>query len=151
MCRSVLLILVSFATLGVQALGQDPAKQDSTKGDLQKFQGIWQLVSVRNPDGQPASDEDLKAARLVVKGNEFTFTTKDASISGTFTIDPSKTPKTIDFVLKGGKPEEKFQGIYDIRGDRRLSCFALPKQDRPRELRPTQKGYLMFEWKPAAQ
>ena len=75
---------------------------------------------------------------------------KDVSISGAFTIDPSKTPKNIEFLL-ANNPEEKFLGVYEIRGERRLSCFALPKQARPRQIRPTEKGFLMFEWKPAAQ
>ena len=98
-----------------------------------------------------ASDEDLKSVRLVVKGNQFTLTDKDMSISGTFTIDASKTPKTIDFRLADSKsPDDKFLGVYEILGERRLSGFALPKQERPRGVRPTEKGYLMFEWKPAA-
>jgi uncharacterized protein (TIGR03067 family) len=139
------LFLLSLVSLG-NVWGQETAKSD-----LKQFQGTWQPVFARNPEGNLVTDEELKAIRLVVKGNEFTFTNKEASITGSFTIDPSKSPKTIDFVLTGGKPEEKFQGIYEIRGDRRLSCFALPKEKRPQELRPTAKGYLMFEWKPAAQ
>jgi uncharacterized protein (TIGR03067 family) len=125
--------------------------QDVAKGDIQKFQGSWEAAFIRNPEGQKATPEELKAVRLVVKGSEFTFTNKDASISGKFTIDASKTPKTIDFLLTNGKPDEKFLGIYEIRGDRRLSCFALPKEKRPQEMRPPEKGYLQFEWKPAAQ
>ena len=97
------------------------------------------------------SDEDLKSVRLVVKGNQFTLTDKDLSISGTFTIDASKTPKTIDFRSADSKsPDEKFLGVYEILGERRLSCFALPGRERPRGVRPTEKDYLMFEWKPAA-
>lgn len=145
MFRRASLGLAAVACLGISALAQDAAKSD-----LKLFQGTWQPVFARSPDGEVAPAE-LKTMRLVVKGNEFTFTNKDASISGKFTLDSTKTPKTIDFVLTGGKPDEKFQGVYEIRGERRLSCFALPKEKRPQELRPTAKGYLMFEWKPAAQ
>jgi len=87
----------------------------------------------------------------VVKGNEFTLTDKGVPTSGTFTIDPTKTPKTIDFLLADSKsPKAKFLGVYEILGERRLSCFAFPMQERPRGVRPSDKGYLMFEWKPAA-
>lgn len=146
MCRGAILLLLPLLCTGSGVSGQD-----ATKNDLQLFQGSWQPVFIRNPEGKVASDEELKSVRLVVKGNVFALTTKEMSISGTFAIDPSKTPKAIEFVLTNGKsPDEKFLGVYEIRGDRRLSCFALPKQDRPRVLRPTEKGYLMFEWKPAA-
>lgn len=146
MCRYAMLLLLSLLCVGSGFSGQDVAKSD-----LQMFQGSWQPVFIRNPDGQPASAEELKAIRLEVKGNGFTLTNKDMSIAGTFTIDPTKTPKTIDFLLANGKsPDEQFLGVYEIRGDRRLSCFALPKQERPRGIRPSEKGYLIFEWKPAA-
>ena len=146
MCRRAWLFVLPLLWLGSGVCGQDGAK-----GDLQLFQGAWEPVFIRNPEGKQATAEERKAVRLVVKGNEFTFTNKDASISGTFTIDPSKTPKTIDFLLIGSKSDEKFLGIYEIRGERRLSCFALPKEKRPQSLRPSEKGYLQFEWKPAAQ
>ncbi len=147
MCRHAMLFLLPLGCAGSSFSGEDVAKND-----LKSFQGSWQPVLVRNPDGQLASDEELKAARLVIKGNEFTLTNKELSISGTFTIDPSKTPKTIDFLLTNSKSsDEKFLGVYAFQGDRRFSCFALPKQSRPRELRPAEKGYLMFEWKPATR
>ena len=145
MCRRAMLFL-----LPLVFAGSSLSREEAASNDLKLFQGSWQPVLVRNPDGKLASDEELKAVRLVVKGNEFTLTNKELSISGTFTIDPSKTPKTIDFLLTNSKSsDEKFLGVYAIQGDRRFSCFALPKQSRPRELRPTEKGYLMFEWKPA--
>ncbi len=147
MFRLAMLFLLALAYVGGVAKGDDAAKSD-----LKLFQGTWQPVFVKNLQGELASADELKAIRLVVKGSEFTFTNKGESISGTFTIDPSKTPKTIDFQLANSNSrDEKFLGVYEIRGERRLSCFALPKEARPRELRPTAKGYLMFEWKPAAQ
>jgi uncharacterized protein (TIGR03067 family) len=142
--RHVLWFCVLSVTFGVSAA-------DVPKGDLQLFQGTWEPVFMKNPEGVESGAEELKSVRLVVTGNDFTLMTKEASISGTFTIDPSKFPKTIDFRLAGNKPtDERFQGIYEIQGERRLSCFALPGQARPRVMRPAEKGYLMFEWKPAA-
>ena len=91
--------------------------------------------------------------QLVVKGNEFTLKGKDFAISGIFTIDASKSPKTIDVTLANTKdPDGKLLGVYEIKGDIRRSCFAMPKQTRPTSVRPPSKGYLMLEWKltPAA-
>jgi uncharacterized protein (TIGR03067 family) len=147
MSRWVLLLVVPLVWVVASAFGEDAGKKE-----LQLFQGSWEPVFIRNPDGKEAGDEELKAIRLVVKGNEFTLTAKDMSISGTFAIDPSQTPKTIDFVLADRKSaDEKFRGVYAIQGERRLSCFAFPKQERPRVIRPSESGYLMFEWKPAAR
>ena len=147
MCRIAILFVLTLACVSGNAVGED-----AVKSDLQLFQGTWQPVFIKNSEGVIVSADDLKATRLFVKGNEFTFTNKEASISGTFTIDPSKIPKTIDFLLANSKsPDEKFLGVYEIRGERRLSCFAFPKQERPRVLRPAEKGYLMFEWKPTRE
>ena len=150
MRRCAVLFLLPALCMGSSVWGDDVAKSE-----LQLFQGTWQPVFARNLEGKLTSEEDLKSVRLVVKGNQFTLTDKDTSLSGTFTIDASKTPKTIDFRLADSKsPDEKFPGVYEILGERRLSCFALPKQERPRAVRPTEiKGYLMFEWKraPAVQ
>jgi len=50
-------------------------------------------------------------------------------------------------VLKGDNGEEtKLLGIYQVKGDIRKSCFAMPQQDRPSQFM-TEKGYVSFEWK----
>ncbi|MCI0738700.1 MAG: TIGR03067 domain-containing protein [Gemmataceae bacterium] len=145
MYRSIWLFVLLLVGLGSSVNGQN-----ATQSDVDRFQGAWQPAFMRNLEGQNATSEELKAIRLVVKDNGFTLTNKEISIAGTFTIDPSKTPKTIDLVLTGSKSDERFLGIYEIQGEQRLSCFALPKEKRPQVLRPSEKGYLMFEWKPAA-
>jgi uncharacterized protein (TIGR03067 family) len=127
------------------------AGQDAAKSDLRLFQGTWQAVSIQNPDGQKASAEELGAFRLTVTGNEFVLTGKDLKIAGTFAINPSKTPKHIDVTLANSKDDEgKLLGVYEIQGEIRRSCFAMPKHERPGAVRPTDgKGFLMLEWKRA--
>jgi uncharacterized protein (TIGR03067 family) len=49
-----------------------------------------------------------------------------------FTIDPTKKPKTIDYVMLAGLTKGKKQlGIYELDGDRVKFCFAAPGQERP--------------------
>ena len=117
------------------------------KKDLAKFQGSWQAVSVINMEGKPASAEEAQQLRLVVEGNTFTLREKDTTLRGTFSIDPTRVPKTIDFTLDGAKPEEKFLGIYRLEGDLRRSCFAPPGKERPKDFPSDPKGYLQFVWK----
>jgi len=142
MCQFTCVVLTTLL-----ALGSAPAGDDVAKKDLQLFQGSWQAVFIQNVDGQRAPDEDVRATRLLVHGNEFTLMVKDVTVYGTFTIDPTKTPKAIDVTLKGAKPGEKFLGVYQIDGEIRRSSFALPGNERPRAVRPSAKGYVMLEWK----
>jgi uncharacterized protein (TIGR03067 family) len=120
----------------------------AVKKDLDKFQGAWQAISVINVDGKPASEDDARYTRLVVKGNTFTLQDKNAMIRGTFSIDPTRVPKTIDVTLDGAKPEDKILGIYRIDGDLRRSCFVPPGKERPRDFPSDGKGFLQFVWKP---
>jgi len=143
--RNLLLLLIA-APLALAASQVDDA---AVKKDLAKFQGSWQAVSVINMEGKPASPDEVLQFRLVVEGNTFTLREKDNTIRGTFSIDPTRVPKTIDFKLDGAKAEEKFLGIYRIDGDLRRSCFVPPGQERPKDFPSDPKGYLQFVWKPA--
>lgn len=137
-------ILLLLATIVV---GFSPAQESAIKNDLEKFQGSWQAFYVIDAEGKQVPADEVKSTRLVVKGNQFTLQTKDSVIKGAFTINPSQTPKTIDVILEGAKPDEKLLGIYRIDGDERRSCFVLPGKERPKEIEPKTSGYLQFGWK----
>lgn len=118
---------------------------DVVKKDLQQFQGSWRAISIHQADGRPATEDEIKNARLVVDGTKFTLKGKDFTINGSFTIDPTKTPKTIDVVLTGDDgTKTTFLGIYRIQGETRKSSFAL-EGARPTQFSP-KKGHLGFEW-----
>jgi uncharacterized protein (TIGR03067 family) len=137
-------ILVSLLSFQI-----DSPTGDAVKRDLQHFQGSWQAASVINADGRPATTEELERTRLIVEGNQFTLKGKDFIIKGRFTIDPSKSPKSIDAVLdtKEGEKPVKVLGIYRIDGETRKSCFALPDKPRPKDFPLSPKDYIQFEWK----
>lgn len=145
--RTFLLLLIAVPV----ALAVAPPGDDAAKKDLAKFQGTWQAVSVINMDGKPAPADDLKETHLLVVGNTFTLRVKDATIRGTFMIDPKRDPKTIDVMLDGAKPKDKIVGIYRIDGDLRKSCFAFGGKARPKDFPTDGKEYLQFVWKPAAK
>jgi uncharacterized protein (TIGR03067 family) len=53
---------------------------------------------------------------------------------GISTIDPTKTPKTIDFKpTEGADAGKTFLGIYEIGGETRRLCYAEAGRDRPAE------------------
>src|SRR5262245_59590358 len=107
---SSLLLLLSTAGL-VCAAGQD----DAVKQELKQFQGAWQAVVVINPDGKPLSDDQVKTTRMVIEGTKFTLKTNGLTATGTFSIDPSASPKVIDVKLEivAGKKsgEVRMEGI----------------------------------------
>jgi uncharacterized protein (TIGR03067 family) len=142
MWRYSLLILVVF-----WGAGNRVRSEDAVKKDLEQFQGSWQAVAMHS-DGQSASKEQVEGTRLIVEGNKFTLRVKDSVVTGTFSIDPTKTPKTIDVVLSSdqGTRKTKLLGIYEIKGDKRRSCFTLADKERPTKLSPAE-GCFGFEWK----
>jgi uncharacterized protein (TIGR03067 family) len=142
--------LLSIATvlLGAPrwAVGDSP-RDEAVKKEIKQFQGSWKAVSIRNVDGKQAPDDQIQNTRLIVEGNKFTLTSGEATIKGTFTINPSATPRTIDVSLTSMEGKEiKFLGIYQVQGDTRKSCFALPGKERPSQF-TSKPGYLGFEWK----
>src|SRR5262245_19118523 len=84
-------------------------------------------------DGNSIPDELLPTARRVCKGNETTVTIGPQLIlKATFTIDPTKMPKTIDYQATDGPTKGKTHlGIYEIDGEQVKYCFAAPDAERP--------------------
>jgi uncharacterized protein (TIGR03067 family) len=107
---------------------------DAPKDDLDKLQGTWSLVSAVR-DGKDVPDDEVSRTTLVIKGDAFTFP-EDARVgtgpSGTFTIDPSRTPRAIDATPSSGSNKGKtWLGIYEIAGDLYKVAFAPPGEARP--------------------
>jgi len=141
MARYSLLVFLACAGAGAAV-----APEDAVKRDLEQFQGSWKAVAILQADGLPAPDEDVLVTRLAVVGTKFTMTGKNYVINGTFTIDPSKTPKEIDVLLASENgPQVRLLGIYQIQGSTRQSRFALPEKSRPTQF-TSEKGFVGFTW-----
>jgi uncharacterized protein (TIGR03067 family) len=84
-------------------------------------------------DGQPMPDEMRNQMKRVCKGDETTTTMGGQMfLKAKITIDPSKSPKTIDYEMTDGFTKGKKQlGIYEVDGDTFRSCFAKPGAERP--------------------
>ena len=109
---------------------------DDTKKDKELIQGAWRPVS--GEQGGTAQD-DAKEHLLTFEGDMFSIKRGDQQfIKGTFTLDPSQKPKTIDMkVTEGRKEEDKgkmVRGIYEVSKDTLKWCTAEPgSEDRPKE------------------
>ena len=124
-------LLTFFAIVGIAAALRADGT-DAAKADVEKMQGEWSMVS-GSADGQAMPAEMLAQARRVCKDNETTVTIGPQLIlKASFTVDPSKTPKTIDYKVSDGPTKGKTHlGIYEFDGETIRFCFAAPDFVRP--------------------
>ena len=103
------------------------AETDAAKKDIAQLQGEWTMVSA-SADGQEMPAQMRQQMKRVCKGNVTTTTMSgQVYLKATFTVDPSKTPKTIDYRMTDGFAKgQKQLGIYEINGDTFKACFAKP-------------------------
>jgi uncharacterized protein (TIGR03067 family) len=134
--------------VAVLLVGAD-APADAVKKDLAKFEGEWLMTSGER-DGQAIPEEYLKKGRRAFKDGEVTVTLGDMLLmKARVTLDPGKTPRTIDYDVTDGFFKGKKQlGIYEIDGDTVKFCFTNPDQDRPTDFTAkTGSGRTLSTWK----
>jgi len=85
-------------------------------GDAQRLSGAWIAVSTER---NGAAADDLKGHQLTFSGDRFTIRSKGKLLyRGTFLVDPSKTPATINFTHTRGEAKGKtWLGIYALERD----------------------------------
>jgi uncharacterized protein (TIGR03067 family) len=107
-------------------------REDANAIDLKKMQGDWVVVTMVK-DGTKIPDDDAQALFRTVKDDTYSVTRFTKVVGkGTFKIDATKKPKTIDSTPAG--PADKapvIRGIYELDGDTFKACNAPPGKDRP--------------------
>ena len=119
--------------LAAAALAAGAAPQaEATRQDLEKLQGDWHALSWTQ-DGQEFPEDDAQAFFRTIKGNHYTvYLFRKALGQGTFTIDATKRPRTIDAVPAGAATKGKaVLGIYEFAGGKLKLCMAAPGKPRP--------------------
>ena len=103
------------------------------KKDRKQIEGTWKVVALQI-DGNTVMDEDAKKHKLVFgPDGSWSLKSEENEVSkGTSTIDPMKTPKTIDFTVTGGNDSGKQPlGIYEVGEDTLKFCVAPSGIERP--------------------
>jgi uncharacterized protein (TIGR03067 family) len=114
-----------------------------------RVRGTFSMVS-GTADGEAMPAMMAKGMKRVAEGNVTTVTMSGMLyMKADFSIDPMKSPKTIDYDMTGGFTAGKKQlGIYRWNGDTVTFCFASPGSARPAEfVSRAGSGVTCTDWK----
>lgn len=114
-----------------------------------EFEGEWSMVS-GVMDGNAMDKSAVEWVKRVTVGSETTvYAGPQVMMKFEFTSDPSKSPKTIDYVNTGGSNKGKSQlGIYEFEGSLLRVCVAAPGSSRPKQFQsPRGSGATLTAWK----
>jgi uncharacterized protein (TIGR03067 family) len=110
------------------------AAQDAVKKEMAQLEGAWSMLS-GEANGVAMPKELVATGKRTAKDEETTILIGgQVYFRAKFRIDPSKTPKAIDYTMTEGPTKGKIHlGIYELEGDTVKFCFAAPGTDRPTE------------------
>jgi uncharacterized protein (TIGR03067 family) len=112
--------------------------------DNGKILGTWKVV-VAEEDGEKAPSEKFRKWTIVfTTENKVTVNEGGGPEEGTFSLDPSKSPKEIDLKFKRPGGEDTVKALYSIDGDELKICGPSAKdRPRPKEI-SSKKAQLMI-------
>jgi uncharacterized protein (TIGR03067 family) len=135
------LTIAVFSLAAVVLIAADEPKKDNDEA----LKGNWMAVSLKQGD-QSAPADDVKKLKFNFDGKAYTNLISDQVVEeGSYAVDASKTPKTIDFDIKKGQDKGKKQlAIYQIEGNKLTIIAALPgATERPKSLKPEPSEMLL--------
>ena len=116
-------------------MSNDPTSTaDEIEEEMKRFQGAWKQIAYERDGVVERLDEQGWDPRTTFVGEEFVVTLTDGSIpiKGTFRIDPTRNPKTVDWTDTIGEDAGKtLLAIYALEGNRLIFCAAYPGLERP--------------------
>ena len=119
--------------------------KDDEKKEYERFTGTWVFESVE-VGGEKLALDALKGAGLTIDGNKFTAKEKEGAVHGTYKVDLSKKPKTIDVTFSDGPEKGKTMlGIYELDGDTYKVCFDISGKERPTKFESKKGTMLVLE------
>lgn len=108
-------------------------KSKAIQEELARFEGTWRITSLEIA-GKPLPEPVYKDAKLVLKGDTHALTDANGTTRGTYVIDPTATPKTLDITFTEGPEKGKtIHAIYELDKDTYKVCLALDGKSRPTE------------------
>jgi uncharacterized protein (TIGR03067 family) len=119
------------ASAGLLIAGDAP--EEAIKKERDKLKGAWKMTAYETNGQKPLGEEVTQGVIMTFDGDG-KFTVEAGGIEATTKIDPTKSPKTIDFTFTAGELQGKTAlGIYEINDDTFRYCRAAPDKPRPTE------------------
>jgi uncharacterized protein (TIGR03067 family) len=115
--------------------------------ELKRLEGTWEMVS-SVVDGKTVTPPEAERGKVVFQADgSFTAEVGGKVVrAGTMVVDPDKTPKAVDIIIKAGTLKGKAtHAIYALEGDELR--MALPGPGRPRPTAFSTEGdpYLVIQ------
>ena len=148
-----ILAIVTLGSLltGIAVLAAaDDEKQTAIKKDRKQYEGTWRVVSLEI-NGNKSTEEDANKITVANKADGVWILEVDGKkiTEGTSELDPTRKPKTIDFMETEGDNKGRIVlGIYELEDNTRKLCYAQPGKDRPAEFAaPAGSGHTLVVFK----
>lgn len=130
------------------AAAQDADNGESMNKELKALEGTWKTVAME-AGGQPLPKESLPEFTFIVgAGGKSVAKMAQGEEQATITVDPTKSPRTIDNLHESGATKGKTQyGIYKLEGDKWTVCMTrpgVPPEDRPKSFDTTDTANVLF-------
>jgi uncharacterized protein (TIGR03067 family) len=124
---------------------------DLVKAELAKLEGTWKAVSCRRDGKEWPAEKVAQKSSLTFKGSSYCFS---SGAKGRITmIDPTATPKTINYLNDDDDSEEGVQrAIYKLEGDTFIDCIVWGYNARPKDFASMEgSGHILVKYKRAPE
>jgi uncharacterized protein (TIGR03067 family) len=117
--------------------------------DQKLLQGTWKPKEAVLGDNK-IDPMLLEKASLVIEGEKYTIHVADKEEKGSLTVDPKKTPKTMDvFPTSGDNNGKTLLAIYELAGDKLTVCYSLTPTVRPEDFEADSNTLLVVKYERA--
>jgi len=122
---------LAFLNMALLALAAERPNQQAQK-DLDRLKGTWNVVAVEI-NGKRLPAEKTEGWKLIIDGNHYRLQAGKENIEGTYRLDPTKNPRSIDALRTNGADKGKTRrGVYRLNGKHLQMCFGeVGKKTRP--------------------
>jgi uncharacterized protein (TIGR03067 family) len=127
----------------------EPLASDFPTEPVPELEGEWAMVSCAY-DGEQLEPSFVSSCRRIAKGNETaTIMGKQLLIKARFSVDRSRQPNTIDYLLTAGPGAGQKQfGIFELKGGKLTVSFSHPGMPRPADFSFTRgDGHTVTAWR----
>src|SRR4051794_31839562 len=84
----------------------DPPPAPGAAAAVDALQGSWAMTSFV-VNGDKATDDQVRLGRLVIVGDQYAPTFGTVAVGARFTLDPARSPRSIDFTYLDGPQRGK--------------------------------------------